>query len=411
MTTMTTYRPLWEALIMDAIGERIASYRRRRGLSQTVVAGLVGRSESWLSQVERGQRTVDRLSVLLDLARVLDVPVDTLVGTPVQPTRSLPHPDTAALREVKTALHQHTALTDAYTPPSDPAAVTTRVVELNHAYQAADYETVIDAMPALIAQLEHLPADAGTCAVEGWVVCAKTLTKLGEDDLARITTERGAAAARSGTARARGLAARQLVDNLQRRDDPDTAQALALDTAEALSHDPDAATPDVLSLRGSLLLLAAVIAAKRTRRYEALQLLDQAETLASQLGADANYAWTAFGPTNVRIHAVSIAAALGDAAEALRVAETINVDQLPPTLASRRAQLYVDLAWAYATLRRDSDAILALLEVEHVAPGLIRHHHACRYTLNELLGRARSPGPGTILGRLARRAGLVEDPT
>ena len=50
------------------IGERIAIYRRRRGISQTVLAGLVGRSESWLSQVERGARSVDRLSVLIDMA-------------------------------------------------------------------------------------------------------------------------------------------------------------------------------------------------------------------------------------------------------------------------------------------------------------------------------------------------------
>lgn len=58
------------------IGQRIAAYRRRRGLSQAALAGLVGRSESWLSQVERGIRSVDRLSVLLDMARVLHVEVE-----------------------------------------------------------------------------------------------------------------------------------------------------------------------------------------------------------------------------------------------------------------------------------------------------------------------------------------------
>jgi transcriptional regulator with XRE-family HTH domain len=53
------------------IGERIRIYRKRRGLSQKELAGLVARSESWLSQVERGIRSVDRLSVLIDIARVL----------------------------------------------------------------------------------------------------------------------------------------------------------------------------------------------------------------------------------------------------------------------------------------------------------------------------------------------------
>src|SRR3954471_23074276 len=67
-----------------AVGERIAAYRRRRGLSQAALAGLVGRSESWLSQVERGVRSVDRLSVLLDLAKVLQVEVEALTGQPWQ---------------------------------------------------------------------------------------------------------------------------------------------------------------------------------------------------------------------------------------------------------------------------------------------------------------------------------------
>jgi transcriptional regulator with XRE-family HTH domain len=77
----------WDNMRMvdgDGIGRRIATYRRRRGLSQAALAGLVGRSESWLSQVERGIRSVDRMSLLLDLARVLHVEVDSLIGRPWQ---------------------------------------------------------------------------------------------------------------------------------------------------------------------------------------------------------------------------------------------------------------------------------------------------------------------------------------
>src|SRR5680860_604444 len=75
---------LWHGcqVVTGSLGERIAAYRRRRGLSQATLAGLVGRSESWLSQVERGIRSVDRLSVLLDLARVLRVEVEALLGRP-----------------------------------------------------------------------------------------------------------------------------------------------------------------------------------------------------------------------------------------------------------------------------------------------------------------------------------------
>ncbi|MGH3291143.1 MAG: helix-turn-helix domain-containing protein [Trebonia sp.] len=64
----------------DAAGARIARARRRRGLSQLVLAGLVGRSESWLSQVERGKRGVDSYAVLTRMAEVLRVEVEELTG-------------------------------------------------------------------------------------------------------------------------------------------------------------------------------------------------------------------------------------------------------------------------------------------------------------------------------------------
>lgn len=41
-----------------SIGERIAFYRHRRGLSWVVLANLVGRTEDWLSKIERGEREV-----------------------------------------------------------------------------------------------------------------------------------------------------------------------------------------------------------------------------------------------------------------------------------------------------------------------------------------------------------------
>ena len=65
------------------VGARIARWRRRRGLSQVALAGLVGRSESWLSQVERGLRHVDSLAVLRDLSRVLRVDLEMLAPSPM----------------------------------------------------------------------------------------------------------------------------------------------------------------------------------------------------------------------------------------------------------------------------------------------------------------------------------------
>ena len=63
------------------IGERVRTYRLRRGLTQARLAHLIGRSERWLIDVERGG--VDpRLSDALALARELCVAVDDLAGGP-----------------------------------------------------------------------------------------------------------------------------------------------------------------------------------------------------------------------------------------------------------------------------------------------------------------------------------------
>src|SRR5919108_2792 len=64
------------------VGDRIRVYRRRRGLSQRQLAELVGRSETWLSQVERGILPVENLGILIRLAEVLRVQVRVLTGVP-----------------------------------------------------------------------------------------------------------------------------------------------------------------------------------------------------------------------------------------------------------------------------------------------------------------------------------------
>ena len=64
------------------VGERIAWYRRRRGMSQEVLAGIVGRTVDWLSKVENNRIDLDRLSVIRSVAEALDVTVGDLVGEP-----------------------------------------------------------------------------------------------------------------------------------------------------------------------------------------------------------------------------------------------------------------------------------------------------------------------------------------
>src|SRR5919198_5789420 len=79
-------------------GELIAYHRRRRGLSQVKLAGLLGRSESWISQVERGTRQIDRVSVLFKIAAALDVPVTELTPESLLAEAPEEHPTVRAVR-------------------------------------------------------------------------------------------------------------------------------------------------------------------------------------------------------------------------------------------------------------------------------------------------------------------------
>ena len=62
------------------VGERIAYWRHRRMMTQVALAGQVGRSESWLAKIERGERTIEAIKDLLLLANVLKVQPGDLIG-------------------------------------------------------------------------------------------------------------------------------------------------------------------------------------------------------------------------------------------------------------------------------------------------------------------------------------------
>jgi len=150
-----------------------------------------------------------------------------------------------------------------------------------------------------------------------------------------------------------------------------------------------------------------VIAARKGDRGKASAQLGRAESLADLLGEDGNYAWTGFGPTNVAIHRVSVAAELGEAGEALRAASSVDQARLPAGLLSRRAQVNLDLAWAQAQRRRDAEATLHLLEAERIAPQVVRHNVIAQEIVREMLARG-TRRQTTALSSLAQRAGLLE---
>lgn len=151
------------------IGERIAFYRRRRGQSQLVLAGLVGRTEDWLSRVENNKIELDRLSVIRRIADALDVTIGDLVAEPtlVEWTTDSGVRTVPALRAV---LMDYTQLTPLLAGPStanEPPsldALQRDVHEVFDAYQASRYGYVTGRVPLVLA--DALQATRGASASE-----------------------------------------------------------------------------------------------------------------------------------------------------------------------------------------------------------------------------------------------------
>jgi hypothetical protein len=124
-------------------------------------------------------------------------------------------------------------------------------------------------------------------------------------------------------------------------------------------------TAESLSVHGSLLLRGAIAAAQHDQRTTANELLDEADSAARRLGADGNLRWTAFGPTNAKLHRVNIAVTLGDAGTAVDVARGIDLRTI--TVTERKATLLIDTARAYLQWGRHEKAYIALRAAEHTA--------------------------------------------
>ncbi|MFK0244424.1 helix-turn-helix domain-containing protein [Amycolatopsis azurea] len=403
-----------------SIGERIAFYRRRRGLSQAVLADLVGRTEDWLSKIERGEREIRRLDVLADVARGLRVTLGDLLGEPVLMEDEDRNDDVPAIRDALMAPRRlsRTLFSSAMSPEYiDPAPVAQLVEGAWSSYQKGDLGRVVAALPGLIKTsqgMESASADDAAyrracAAVSARVhhLAATTLSKIGEADLAWIAAERAmqaadeaddplvlASAARSGTHAL--LAVGRFDDALELGDV----------AAKWLVPRMRAGDPAALSLYGMLYLRTAVAAARQQDRSTANELLSHAGRAADQLGVDANHWQTGFGSANVELHRLSAALDLGDISQVIDSAPRISVDHLP---VERQVTHLIDFARALSLVAKDDEALSALLTAEQKAPGIVRHSTAVREVVRSMYRRAPATTgkKSSPLLTLAERCGAV----
>ncbi|GGS84445.1 helix-turn-helix domain-containing protein [Streptomyces griseoviridis] len=398
------------------IGERVAWYRRRREISQEVLAGLVGRTVDWLSKAENNRIELDRLSVIKSLADALDVTLGDLLAeptllewTPDSGTRTVP-----ALRSALMNYRQLTPLLGVTTEgePTSLDELSNNVAEVWDAYQDSRYGFATRRLPLLLADaLIAAQAYQGQQREQAHKLMAMTyqgaamvLTKLGETDLAWIAADRGLAAAQqSGDTVVTGSLFRSVAHCLLSNGRFDAAVQLVGDAGEYLRPGLSDATPEFLSIYGTLFLAGSMASARADDRATTRTFLDEVERAAHRLGTDANHVWTAFGPTNVAIHRVTTAAELGDMQVAVNLGPRIDTAGLPT---ERRTRHNLEVARALSAYNRMDDALAKVLEAESWAPEQVRSHYLARELVLTWV-RGQRGQPSRNLADLADRLHVV----
>lgn len=395
----------------QALGRKIAAERRRRGLSQPELARMIDRSVAWVSQVERGVRKVDRMSVLENLAAVLGVPLAELAAeAPVVAAVSEEPPGAGGLRLVLAGVHSLRAMLDGHRSPamSTLRARTRKAWDLTH---AGRYTELTELLGGLVPDLETaaraVPEDQQAEVFELMAVtyqaCSAALAKLGEPEAAWIAADRSMTAAeRAGNAMLVAAGAFRLVFVFLTARHYDQAEETARTAADALRRKADEDDPEAMSLWGGLTLQRAVVAARLNDPDTAYGQLDLARQVAARLGEGRNDYDTEFGPANVGVHEIAVAVDLGDAGRALRVASTVDASGLS---AERRARMLIDLARAHAQRRQVRDAIAALQEAETITPEQVGGHDVVRQLVSDLL--TMQDPPASELRDLAGRLGMA----
>lgn len=399
------------------LGQRVAELRRRRGLSQKDLAIEVGRSESWVSQVERDVLPVERVSVLQMLA-------DTL-GASIRELRPEAAPATSSVRtgsddlaQLRLALTGHPALPILLrTAPEerpDLEALRAGVAEAWRLTHASEFSALSAVLVPLIAELEGAArrlrgsrrAEAARLLATAYQAASAAFARQDEPDASWVAADRATRWAEDAddplAAVAGGFRMGHAFITLRHLDQAEHAANAAIEALEPIVQQPDCA-PAGLSLYGAMHLILAVVHAREGDRAGSRAAIAAARKVAARVGDGRNDYNTEFGPTNVELHAVSTAVELGDAGEALDLAQSIDAAGLS---AERQSRLCIDLARAHVQRRHIGDAVAALLEAERHAPEQVQKNSLVRDVVADLLslaGRRATPD----LVDLARRIGVT----
>ncbi|WP_016910728.1 helix-turn-helix domain-containing protein [Streptomyces xiaopingdaonensis] len=399
-----------------AFGERVRVLRTRRGMSQVVLAGLLGKSPSWVKAIEGGRLKTPGLPMVLRLAEVLRVRnLSELTGDVSTPTDLFVGPGHPRLPEVRAAVDAF-PMTGSDREAPQPEHLRTRLARAWTArHSAPNHRDVVgQLLPGLIRDAQAAARQAPTApdrrraqAVLAEVYSLSQFFLAYQPDSALLwrVAERGMVAAQeSEDPHAFGTAAWLTAEAHRDAAHYDGADGV---TREALSYLepqlPDAGN-DVRAIAGALQVAAGFTAARRGDTGTAWGWWDKADRTAGQLPESYYHPVTSFSRAIMGAHAVTFAVELHAGGESVRQATKADAQGIPSR--PRRARHRIEEARAYHLDGKSEAALETLAKAHANAPETLAYNgYARRILLEET--EAKTPERRRRASELAVKMGVL----
>ncbi|UGQ14692.1 helix-turn-helix domain-containing protein [Yinghuangia sp. ASG 101] len=399
----------------EAIGRRIRQQRLGLGMTQADLAAAVGKTQGWLSKVEKGRLELDRAALINQIAAALHCHPNVLIERPYAGSSADNQWHAAAasiLRELRR--YDLTPVFDGTPRPS--ADLWRELLRLHRLRDAAANIAILKSLPDLFREARALAeVSSGHEREEAfavYAVCCKfahtAAHALGHPELIAMACERAAWSAQlSGDPLLPAVSDWMRVWDMWATADWDDAVTL---TDKALHGiEGDYSRGDLLALRvwGTLQLRAAVSSARNGNASEADDRLAHARSAGTRADAYAGppvydrHSLT-FSAGNVQIHAISVALELSNQGKALELNQRADPQHLAALPKSRRGHHHMDLARAWLWDGNRSRALTELEQAERLAPQLVRNHPIARATLRQIVYAERASTREQLRGMSSR---------
>ncbi|GAB2576650.1 hypothetical protein GCM10027168_06950 [Streptomyces capparidis] len=398
-------------------GQRMEILRVRRGMSRPVLAGLLGKSPSWVKQVETGRLKMPSLPMILRIAEALRVrDLCELTGDQSMSMDMFIGPGHKRLPQVRAAINAFpvTAGADREAPPA--AHLRARLARAwSQRHSSGRHRDTIGALlPDLIrdAQLAVRQADraeerrtAQAALAEVYALSQFFLAYQPDSALLWRVAERSLVAAQeSEDPHAIGVAAWLAAEAHRDSAHYDAADAVVSDALHHLEPLLPDASPDLMAITGALTVAGGYTAARRGDTGAAWRHWDKAEKLSKRLAPDYFHPITSFSQAIMGAHALTVAVELHAGGESVRQATRADTATIPSR--PRRARHRIEEARGYQLAGLPDVALETLDKAFEAAPETIRYNgYARRIVLEET--ESKSPMRRQRAAQLAVKIGVL----